>query len=189
MYALHTHAHSIRHARLLMHCHSACTCTRPHSPPLPIAHSTHRISHAPPYTTAFHLNLWLVLARLARAGFYRLTRKSAAIVASKANELHGADESLDVRGLLEMESEAYRNNDAPNMASIYVRAAALSPPCCLTCRSPFGLDHSASTCSVVLRRETVNPPLPSMITRSGFGHCSQYPLRSCIRSSARVHCL
>jgi hypothetical protein len=70
--------------------------------------------------------MWLVWTRCTRAGCYRLTRKSAAIVASKANELHGADESLDVRGLLEMESEAYRNNDAPNMASIYVRAAALS---------------------------------------------------------------
>lgn len=47
------------------------------------------------------------------------------MVAAKASELRGADESLDVRGLLEMESEAYRNHDAPNMASIYVSVASL----------------------------------------------------------------
>eukprot|EP00035_Acanthoeca_spectabilis_P021225 m.437041 g.437041 ORF g.437041 m.437041 type:complete len:813 (+) comp18053_c0_seq1:210-2648(+) len=54
------------------------------------------------------------------AGVGEITRKTSKMEVRKDSELLGASQSLDIRGMLEQESEAYRNADAPNMASIYV---------------------------------------------------------------------
>lgn len=60
---------------------------------------------------------------------------SSKMEVKRDSELMGASQSLDIRGLLDLESEAYRNSDAPNMAAIYVvrkvprpRRAPPAPP-------------------------------------------------------------
>ena len=49
-----------------------------------------------------------------------MARKAAKLDARRESELLGHSQSLDIRGLLEAESEAYRAADAQNMAAIYV---------------------------------------------------------------------
>lgn len=60
----------------------------------------------------------------------------------KDSELLGASQSLDIRGMLEQESEAYRNADAPNMASIYVvKKVCADLPMKLDLRSQWASGH------------------------------------------------
>jgi len=60
------------------------------------------------------------------SGVGEITRKASKMEIQKDSELLGASQSLDLRGLLDLESEAYRENDTQNMAAIYVARKAHS---------------------------------------------------------------